>query len=132
MPFNLHKQLFAGCIITFLSFQNYCDAFGVTSSIQRPTVSTALQAEKAPRRRDFFDAVKRVFVGAGTAAALNKKTTRPAFAEDSVAGRIVEVKVANVGGELGGEGTVRIQLRPDWAPRGVSRFEVGDMSCSFW
>jgi hypothetical protein len=100
----------------------------VTSSLPRTTYSsTALQAVRGSRRRDFFDAAKRVFLGAGAVAALGKETTPPAFAEDSTAGKIVALQVANIDGEPGKTGTLRIQLRPEWAPRGVARFEVCDM-----
>jgi peptidyl-prolyl cis-trans isomerase A (cyclophilin A) len=123
MLFNTRKPLLAGCIIAFLSFQTSIDAFGVTGSLPRTYSSTSLQAERGSRRRDFFDAVKRGVLGAGAVAAMEKVTTPPAFAEDSTAGKIVTLQVANIDGEPGKTGTLRIQLRPEWAPRGVARFE---------
>jgi hypothetical protein len=124
MLFNTPKPLLAGCIIAFLSFQTSIDAFGVTGSLPRTYSSTSLQAERGSRRRDFFDAVKRGVLGAGAVAAMEKVTTPPAFAEDSTAGKIVTLQVANIDGEPEKTGTLRIQLRPEWAPRGVARFEV--------
>lgn len=38
--------------------------------------------------------------------------------------RVVQMEVANLGGVPGRKGTFKIQLRPEWAPRGARRFEV--------
>ena len=46
-------------------------------------------------------------------------------------GRIVELQVANLQGNADQTGTIRIQLEPTWAPRGVERFE--DLTAAhFW
>jgi len=46
----------------------------------------------------------------------------PVLAEDvSEPGKIVEIEVKNLDGGSGG--TIKIQMKPDWAPRGVARFE---------
>lgn len=67
-------------------------------------------------------ASRREVVGAGflTAAVVGAP---PAIAEE---GSIVELQVANLDGVEGRTGTIMIQLRPDWAPRGVQRFEVSE------
>lgn len=52
----------------------------------------------------------------------------PAHAEDGVSsaptGPVVEFVLDNIDGEEGKSGTVKIQLYPEWAPRGVDRFVV--------
>jgi hypothetical protein len=69
--------------------------------------------------------IKRAVVGAATLAVF-RQGPKVAFADDSVAttGRIVELTFANLEGIEGNTGTVKLQLRPEWAPRGVKRFEV--------
>ena len=56
-----------------------------------------------------------------TAGVATIAKAQPANAE---AGRIVELTINNVDGEEGKTGSIKIQLQPDWAPRGVARFEV--------
>jgi hypothetical protein len=128
---NMQKSmlLLAG-LMAYLSLQTGTEAFGVSSPLQRPltftsTISSnsALYAENNGRR-GFFGGVKRIFLGAAAMATL-KQTVPPALADDSpTTGRIVEMQIANLDGEVGKVGTIRIQLRPEWAPRGVQRFEV--------
>jgi hypothetical protein len=43
---------------------------------------------------------------------------------DAVNGRIVTFEVQNLNGVDGQTGTVKVQMAPTWAPRGVARFEV--------
>jgi hypothetical protein len=126
---SANKQLLFGCIVAILTFRNTSYAFAPTIVTSLRKFSTALEAQKDSPRRDFVNTLKRVVLGAGTAAAL--KNNAPAFAEEATTGRIVEMQVANLGGEEGKTGTVRIQLRPEWAPRGVSRFEVRSLPFSF-
>jgi len=91
-----------------------------TSPALNRETATLLEAEKS-KRRDLFNTMKRIFVG--SAVAYSSKEAAIA-AEDSTAGRIVDIEVANLDGESGKVGKIRIQLRPEWAPRGVARFEV--------
>jgi hypothetical protein len=126
---SINKQFLFGCIVAFATFQNKSYAFAptITTSPRTVVVATALEAHRDAPRRDFFNTLKRVVLGAGTAAVLNKNA--PAFAEEATSGKIVEMQIANLGGEVGKTGTVRIQMRPEWAPRGVSRFEVRFLFC---
>lgn len=62
---------------------------------------------------------RREVLGVGFTAAV--VGSQPVIAEE---GSIVELQVANLDGVEGRTGTIKIQLRPDWAPRGVQRFEV--------
>ena len=99
-------------------------------SLQTPSVlrqHTALLAREEPsRRRDFLNAIKRVFIGAG--GTVVSAGIPGAFAEDTApVGKMVEIEVANLDGEQDKTGNIRIQLRPEWAPRGVARFEVSSI-----
>ena len=93
---------------------------------------TSLQAERGSRRRELFSGIRRVIVGAGTAAVAFRGTKGlPVFAEENDArgaGNTIEIQVANLDGNPGGTGTIKIMMRPDWAPRGVARFEVRNTS----
>ena len=102
--------------------------FGVINQ-PRQAASISTTSLHASRRREFFGAVKRVALGAG--AVVGWRQSLPvANADDSPStGRIVEVQVANLDGKEGETGTFRIQLRPDWAPRGSARFEVRVAQC---
>lgn len=44
-----------------------------------------------------------------------------ARADDSLSGKIVQFQVTNL--DDGSAGTIKIQLEPEWAPKGVARFE---------
>jgi hypothetical protein len=77
-----------------------------------------LQAAPATRPSALL-ASRREVVGAGFTAAVIGAL--PAIAEE---GSIIELQVANLDGVEGRTGTIKIQMRPDWAPRGVQRFEV--------
>lgn len=128
MIFSLKKTAFAGCAALFLlSNLENVKAFGVRRSLPRTHSLTVLQAERESRRRDLFNGVRRIFLGAGAVATLNKESVRPAFAEETT-GKIIEMEIANIEGEAGKTGTIKIQLRPEWAPRGVARFEVGNFA----
>lgn len=90
---------------------------GVVAKPQSTT--TALSAI---RRRAALTWVKKALlagVGISTAASRLER----AAAEDE-AGKIVTLTVDNLNGEPGNTGTIKIQLQPSWAPRGVERFEV--------
>mmetsp|Transcript_10481 Transcript_10481/g.14862 ORF Transcript_10481/g.14862 Transcript_10481/m.14862 type:complete len:155 (-) Transcript_10481:695-1159(-) len=92
-----------------------------TAAPERST--TALEAEAS--RRGVLGKIRGAVVGAATLA-IFRQGPSVAIADDAepTTGRIVELEVANLGGEEGKIGKVKIQLRPEWAPRGVKRFEV--------
>jgi hypothetical protein len=103
------------------------DAFSTNPAISKglklPSTSTSLFQQE---RRGFFSSVKR-FIGASVLVSGIGGRSLPAFAEDTTAsGNIVEIEVKNLDG--GSAGTIKIQMKPDWAPRGVARFEVSKIS----
>lgn len=102
-----------------------CHGFNLQqSSIRHRDSSLRLQQDSSPRR-DFLDVVKRVFIGTAGMMFSQGCVGSVAFADElGTAGKIVEFQVANLDGEPGKSGKIRIQLKPEWAPRGVSRFEV--------
>ena len=87
------------------------------------TSSITTQLEAFSRRREVFGNLKKViFAGAGVASVFKRQAV---YAEDSATkGRIVEFQVNNLDGEAGKTGTFKLQLIPEWSPRGVARFEV--------
>jgi hypothetical protein len=111
------------------------DAFGVSSPFHRieshsasidTRASTNLHAERNEGdRRGFFSAVRKVFLGAGAVVSNIGSRSLPALAEDtgSSSGNLVEIQIENLDGPSS-SGTIKIQLKPEWAPRGVARFEV--------
>ena len=135
--FSLRKPAMLAATSFLLCLIVQTAAFGVENSSRTPTIisTTALQAtpEGKPTRRSVLGNFKRAVVGAATLAAF-RQGPKVALADDTVtsAGRIVELTVANLDGIEGNSGTIKIQLQPEWAPRGVRRFEVcehGIISC---
>lgn len=102
------------------------DAFSANPALSKcsrlPSTSLLLQQQdnNDQERRGFFSSVKRMFGASVLVSGFGQSL--PALAEDtSTAGNIVEIQVENLDG--GSSGTIKIQLKPDWAPRGVARFE---------
>ena len=92
--------------------------------------------ENSTRRRGFLRSIGSAVTGIATAAILRANTDNggpfgapsPALAIADISTssnkRVVQIEVANLGGVPGKFGTFKIQLRPEWAPRGARRFEV--------
>eukprot|EP00980_Cylindrotheca_fusiformis_P007291 scaffold1525_cov142-Cylindrotheca_fusiformis.AAC.91 len=91
------------------------------------TGSMRLHSEEpanSPKRRSVLGNMKKAVVGAVTFASFRQRPA-PALAENIMdsPGRIVQLEIANLEGVEGKTGTVKIKLQPEWAPRGVQRFE---------
>lgn len=102
-------------------------SFSYNSLITQTRTQTQLFAEdpaRSPERRSVLDNLKRVVIGTATLAAFRQKPA-PVSAEELLAspGRVVQMEIANLGGVEGETGIVKIKLQPEWAPRGVKRFE---------
>lgn len=101
------------------------DAFSTNSAVLKcPRFSsTSLHEQQRENsdqeRRGFFSSMKRLF-GATVLVAGTEGKALPVFAEETD-GKVIEIEVSNLDG--GATGTIKIQMKPDWAPRGVARFE---------
>lgn len=79
------------------------------------------------KRRDVVGTwLRKAFVVGLGYKTVSTASASPAIAavDDAVNGRIVSFQVQNLNGVEGQTGTIKIQLAPSWAPRGVARFEV--------
>ena len=132
---NIRKSLVLAVTVGCLSWTTIT-AFGVnqrlglTTKVAARTTASSTSASAlhaSPQRREFFSSLKRAVISAGAVAGWGQSVKIALADESPTTGRIVEVTVANLNGEVGKTGTFKIQLRPEWAPRGVARFEVGSL-----
>mmetsp|Transcript_21120 Transcript_21120/g.29839 ORF Transcript_21120/g.29839 Transcript_21120/m.29839 type:complete len:271 (-) Transcript_21120:204-1016(-) len=131
-------KLFGLLALTACSLSMGISAFVVTPnspSLFRLTTSsstTSLAAEQETTPSSRRQVLEGAAIATATVAASTFSGVSPAFAEgETAAGRIVEFTVANLDGVEGNTGTFKIQLKPEWAPRGVARFEELT-SKNFW
>jgi len=107
------------------------DAFSSSPVVSKrsrlPSTNLFLEKHESDQeRRGFFSSIKRLFGASVLVSGIGGKSL-PAFGEEnSAGGNIVEIQVNNLDG--GSAGTIKIQMKPEWAPRGVARFEVSMMS----
>mmetsp|Transcript_890 Transcript_890/g.1876 ORF Transcript_890/g.1876 Transcript_890/m.1876 type:complete len:276 (-) Transcript_890:154-981(-) len=126
------KTKFSGFALSVLTlvvvrFATRTDAFGTNPTLSRSarSPSTSLFQQQKDNsdqeRRGFLSSVKRLFGVSVIVSGIDGKSL-PVLAEDTSEPRkIVEIEVTNLEG--GSAGTIKIQMKPDWAPRGVARFE---------
>ena len=111
---RFHKQTFFLCVVAMASIQNISYAF-------IPLNRTFSDLSRGVQHKDVQQKEMLGFRSGGQKGDGHLEA-KP--------GRIVEMEVSNLDGEEGKTGIVRIQLRADWAPLGVARFEVSTPWCS--
>ena len=112
---GFRKQVALGCILAVATMYNTSHAFVPLNR----TVS--ILSQNIPRGRGVQTDKLEIMQRAG-----HQQDNNVAPLEATKSGRIVEMEISNLDGEEGKTGIVRIQLRKDWAPLGVERFEVGE------
>jgi peptidyl-prolyl cis-trans isomerase A (cyclophilin A) len=98
------------------------------AAVRASSSSTALHMASSPRR-SVLNWFRRAVMTAGVLTTSGVQQPSPSSAEEAAAGAqqalsgpVVEFQMSNLDGEDGSSGTVKIQLYPEWAPRGVDRF----------
>lgn len=115
-------------ILDFTLLLSLClSAHSFSTPVSHSATQTVLFAEepaRSPKRRSVLGNLRRAVVGTVTLASFRSKL-QPVNAEEilSSQGRVVQLEIANLEGEEGNTGVVKIKLQPEWAPRGVKRFE---------
>jgi peptidyl-prolyl cis-trans isomerase A (cyclophilin A) len=96
--------------------------------------------QASPRRRNIFSWMRRVLVAgvastslsnAGSVTGAAGAATGEELGLQPVPGKTVELQLQNLAGNAEQSGKVRIELYPEWAPKGVARFEELTAS-NFW
>ncbi|KAL3942308.1 MAG: hypothetical protein SGBAC_003481 [Bacillariaceae sp.] len=119
LNFTVLLSLFVG-VSSFSSSYNS----PLVAQSRTPTQLFAEDPARSPKRRSVLGNLKKAVVGSATLAAFRQKLP-PVNAEELLAspGRTVQMEIANLDGVEGNTGIVKIKLQPEWAPRGVKRFE---------
>jgi cyclophilin family peptidyl-prolyl cis-trans isomerase len=86
---------------------------------EHPHSSSSTSLNAFTPRRGVLQWIKRI---AFTGAAVSSVPSLPVLAEEA-GGSIIEFEVSNLDGVEGKTGTFKIQMYPEWAPKGVERFE---------
>lgn len=120
-------SLFCIFAVSLLASADAFTSSAITSSsplntLPVPQSTTALEAESS--RRGVLGRLRGAVVGAATLSIFRPQIALAEHAPATTTGRIVELVVENVDGVEGKTGSIKLQLRPEWAPRGVQRFEV--------
>lgn len=135
MKSSINKLFFAVLSTTAIATQAFVPLHNrhlKLSEISNTKITTSTELNAILDRRDVFNFLQRIVLGGAALTTIRPFDDDVAFADDEVSsGRIVEFQVNNLDGVEGNTGTFKIQLRPEWAPRGVARFEELTEN-SFW
>ncbi|CAJ1946293.1 unnamed protein product [Cylindrotheca closterium] len=115
---------FAILLSLFMSVSSFSSNSPITQQSRTPTRLFAEEPARSLKRRSILGNLRKAVVGSATLAAFRQKPA-PVNAEDILAspGRTVQLEIANLEGVEGNTGIVKLKLQPEWAPRGVKRFE---------
>ena len=122
-----HMVIALICAVSLQSINAY-----VSGPVSLPITASTSSTTRldAASRRGVLGKLRGAFVGIATMTAFRQPEVASAEETPSaINGRIVELQVANLNGMEGQTGTIKIQMRPEWAPRGVKRFEVCHYLC---
>lgn len=114
-------------LFTLVASNLLVGSFGLVAPSPSFRTTTSLSAkidkqDSSPStRRELLETT--VTAAAAAAITFSSGTVSPASADEGQTGRIVEFQVSNLDGIEGKTGTFQVQLKPEWAPEGVKRFE---------
>jgi len=94
------------------------------SAAQIPLFASSVDTDGNNDALSRRDAAFKMVATTAAVAGMTSLSPSQANAEEEGGGRLVEFTVANLDGEEGATGTFVVQTHPEWAPRGVERFEA--------